>query len=545
MQEETKQTEEQQEAFPEVTLKTLPEGLQEACRRVGWHSLTPVQKKAIPYLLEGRDIMVQARTGSGKTGAFVLPLLEKLNPTLLQCQALVLVPTRELARQVAEEARRLSGDSGINVVEVYGGVGYKGQLDAFQRGAQLVVGTPGRILDHLLRRTLTLDHLDVLIFDEADRMLSVGFYPDMRQIQTYLPKKAYSAFMFSATYPAIVLRLADEFLNKPEMLSLSGDQVHVADIEHIMCKVPPMGKERILMRLIELENPSSAIIFSNTKRDVHYIAEVLKNFGYEAEAISSDLTQKKRERVLERIRNRHLRFLVATDVAARGIDIPDLSHVFLYEPPDDPESYIHRAGRTGRAGASGTVITFADIGQISEMKRIAYRYKIQLIEQEEPKDEEVTKVIEERITALLDAKRRGLDGLQGERIARLLDMAKNLAEDEDGLVQIAMLLDEVYQDSMRLAPSKPEPLDDEADEERPSKPRKKRTRKPKSDKPREEKSRDERSRDERPREEKPRGEKPKKESPREEAPRAEASDEDGEAKKRRRRRPRRRRPKSE
>ncbi len=533
MQEDTKTTEETRTPIPETTLSELPAGLQDACKRAGWNTLTPVQKKAIPYLLEGRDIMVQARTGSGKTGAFVLPLLEKLNPALLQCQALVLVPTRELARQVAEEARKLSGDSGINVVEVYGGVGYKGQIDAFRKGAQLVVGTPGRILDHLLKRNLELDNLEVLIFDEADRMLSVGFYPDMREIQRYLPQKDFSAFMFSATYPGIVLRLADEFLNKPEMLSLSGDQVHVAHIAHIMCKVPAMGKERILMRLIELENPSSAIIFSNTKRDVHYIAEVLKNFGYEAEAISSDLTQSKRERVLTRIRKRHLRFLVATDVAARGIDIPDLSHVFLYEPPDDPESYIHRAGRTGRAGASGTVITFADIGQISEMKRIAYRYKIQLIEQEEPKDEEVTKVIEERITALLDAKRRKLDGLQGERIARLLDMAKNLAEDEDGLVQLAMLLDEVYQNSMRLAPAEPEgKAEAQAEpEEKKSKPKRKRSRKPKpkSDIPR----------DAAPREDKPR------EKARDDQPKQAASPEEDTDKPRRRRRPRRRRPKSE
>lgn len=522
MQDESKTPAKEEAPLPEAVLTALPETLREACSRAGWGTLTPVQKKAIPYLLEGRDIMVQARTGSGKTGAFVLPMLDKLNPTLLQCQALVLVPTRELARQVAQEARKLAGDSGLNVVEVYGGVGYRSQLEAFQRGAQLVVGTPGRILDHLLNRALVLDNLEMLVFDEADRMLSVGFYPDMREIQRYLPKRNFSAYMFSATYPAIVLRLADEFLNSPEMLSLSGDQVHVADIEHVMCKVPAMGKERVLMRLIELENPSSAIVFSNTKRDVHYIAEVLKNFGYEAEAISSDLTQSKRERVLERIRKRHLRFLVATDVAARGIDIPDLSHVFLYEPPDDPESYIHRAGRTGRAGASGTVITFADIGQVSEMKRIAYRYKIQLIEREAPEDSEVTTVIEERITALLDAKRRKLDGLQGERISRLLDMAKRLADDEDGLIQLAMLLDETYQDSMRLAPAEPE-----GREQKKNASGRSRNRKPKQQ-----------SREQKPREERAEGSQSGGEQPREK--------QDGEGKKpRRRRRPRRRKPSGE
>ncbi len=526
--------------LPETSISELSEDLREACKRAGWPTLTPVQCKAMPYVLADRDIMVQARTGSGKTGAFVLPLLAKLNSTLLQCQALVLVPTRELARQVAEEARLLAGGTGINVVEVYGGVGYGTQLDAFRAGAQLVVGTPGRILDHLLKHNLDLDSIKVLIFDEADRMLSVGFYPDMRDIQTYLPKDGgYSAFMFSATYPGSVLRLADEFLNKPKMLSLSGDQVHVADIAHIMCKVPGMGKERILMRLIELENPSSAIIFSNTKRDVHYIAEVLKNFGYEAEAISSDLSQSKREKVLGKIRANKLRFLVATDVAARGIDIRELSHVFLYEPPEDPESYIHRAGRTGRAGASGTVITFADIAQVPEMKRIAMRYKIDLVEREAPEDSEVTEVIEERITALLDAKRRKLDALQGERIMRLLPMAKRLADDEDGVLQLAMLLDVLYQDSMRLAPAEPEQAKQAP--EKKAKPKKKRP--PRKRTPRAPESREGEDGDRRQTKENsaPRQQKAA-EAASEEPSEQSNGEQDGEApkKRRRRRRPRRR-----
>ncbi|KAB1441460.1 DEAD/DEAH box helicase [Pseudodesulfovibrio senegalensis] len=528
--------------LPQTSISELSETLREACNNAGWPSLTPVQCKALPYVLADRDIMVQARTGSGKTGAFVLPLLDKLNPALLQCQALVLVPTRELARQVAEEARMLAGGSGINVVEVYGGVGYGAQLDAFKAGAQLVVGTPGRILDHLLKRNLNLDSLKVLIFDEADRMLSVGFYPDMRDIQTYLPKEGgYSAFMFSATYPGSVLRLADEFLNKPEMLSLSGDQVHVADIEHVMCKVPGMGKERILMRLIELENPSSAIIFSNTKRDVHYIAEVLKNFGYEAEAISSDLNQNKREKVLGKIRANKLRFLVATDVAARGIDIRELSHVFLYEPPDDPESYIHRAGRTGRAGASGTVITFADIAQVPEMKRIAMRYKIDLVEREAPEDSEVTEVIEERITALLDAKRRKLDALQGERIMRLLPMAKRLADDEDGVLQLAMLLDVMYQDSMRLAPAEPEqaaPAPEQKASPRKKQPRK---RKPRNAEENRGENNGRQARSPKPSEPRSEPRPPREQQVASEGSANQGGDQDGEPKKRRRRRrPRRR-----
>jgi ATP-dependent RNA helicase DeaD len=334
------------EAPAPVTLESLSPAQRAAVTAAGWPGLMPVQERAIPYVTQGRDVMVQARTGSGKTAAFVLPLLEILDPAERHCQALVLVPTRELAQQVAREAQMLFGDSGLSVIAVYGGVGYREQMEAFRAGAQLVVGTPGRVLDHLMKRALTLDYLRVLVFDEADRMLSVGFYPDMKAVQRYLPSRLHGAFMFSATYPYNVLRLADEFLRAPELLSLSADQVHVADISHQFCEVPPMGKERRLVRLIELENPSSAIVFCNTKRNVEFVTAVLQRFGYDAEELSSSLTQAKREQVLGRIREGRLRFLVATDVAARGIDIPELSHVFLYEPPEDPESYIHRAGRT-------------------------------------------------------------------------------------------------------------------------------------------------------------------------------------------------------
>ena len=430
--------------------------MRRACERAGWTDLAPVQKKAIPYLMKGKDVMVQARTGSGKTGAFVLPLLEKLNPNKPECQALVLVPTRELAQQVADEARMLSGENGIRTVAVYGGAGYQAQLDAFREGAQLVVGTPGRILDHLMSRALILDNLRVLIFDEADRMLSVGFYPDMRQIQRYVPKRLFGAFMFSATYPHGVLRLAGEFLHKPELLSLSGDQVHIAEIEHVFCEAPPMDKERTLIRLIELENPSSAIIFCNTKNNVHFVTAVLKQYGYDAEEISSDLSQSKREEVLGRIKQGRLRFLVATDVAARGIDIRELSHVFLYEPPEDPESYIHRAGRTGRAGASGTVISLVNVIQKMELMRIARRYGIELQERKAPQEAEVIAAVEERLTALLEAKRRGITRLQGERMARFLPSVRKFAEDEESLSLLALLLDEFYQQSLHAAPPQPE-----------------------------------------------------------------------------------------
>lgn len=441
--------------LPEMTFDGLPTRLRDACDRAGWDKLMPVQERAMPYLMAGKDIMVQARTGSGKTGAFVLPLLEKLDSDTPQCQTLVMVPTRELASQVAAEARMLAGEKGIKVVAVYGGVGYKEQLDAFREGAQLVVGTPGRILDHLMRRNLVLDDLKVLIFDEADRMLSVGFYPDMVEVKRYLPSNLVGSFMFSATFPQSVLRLAEEFMHEPELLSLSSDEENITSIAHQFVEVQAMGKERKLIKLIELENPSSALIFCNTKRNVEFTAALLSQFGFDAEGLTSDLTQNRREKLMAQIKAGELRFLVATDVAARGIDIPELSHVFMMEPPEDPESYVHRAGRTGRAGATGTAITLVDVIQKMELERIASRFKIKFQEIKDPTEEDVSAIIEERLTALLEKRYRKLTNIQRERVSRFLPLAKKYGEDEEALALLAMLLDEIYQPTLHGKPVEP------------------------------------------------------------------------------------------
>ncbi|MBI9079732.1 MAG: DEAD/DEAH box helicase [Pseudodesulfovibrio sp.] len=439
----------------EITFEDLSDDLKDACDRAGWNDLMPVQQKAMPYLMAGKDVMVQARTGSGKTGAFILPLIEKLDPRKPQCQTLIMVPTRELARQVAEEARVLAGTDGIKVVAVYGGVGYKEQLDAFRDGAQLVVGTPGRILDHLVRRNLILDNLKVLIFDEADRMLSVGFYPDMVEVKRYLPRNLVGSFMFSATFPQSVLRLAEEFMHEPEILSLSSDEENVSAIAHQFVEVEAMGKERKLIKFIELENPTSALIFCNTKRNVEFTAALLSQFGFDAEGLTSDLTQNKREHLMAKIKEGKLRFLVATDVAARGIDIPELSHVFMMEPPEDPESYVHRAGRTGRAGATGTAITMVDVIQKMELERIATRFKIKFEEIKDPTEEDVSAIIEERLTALLEKKYRKLTNIQRERVSRFLPLAKKYAADEETLGLLTMLLDEIYQPTLHGKPVEP------------------------------------------------------------------------------------------
>ena len=428
-----------------VGMESLAPVLREAAARAGWDALMEVQSKAIPYLLAGRDIMIQSRTGSGKTGAFLLPALACLDPSRDVCQCLILVPTRELALQVAHEASVLFETTGMRSVAVYGGVGYGRQMEGLRAGAHLVVGTPGRILDHLLRRTLSLESLRMLVFDEADRMLSIGFYPDMKAVQRYLPGRHVPTHFFSATYPPHVLRVAGEFLESEELLSLSRKEVHIASIEHAFYEVKPMEKDRVLVRVLETENPAAAIIFCNTKANVHYVTALLQGFGYNADELSADLSQLKREDVIARLRKGEVRFLVATDVAARGIDIPDISHVILYEPPEDHESYIHRAGRTARAGADGTVISLVDIMQKMELIRIARQYGITLNARSTPSESDLASVVGDRLTAMLESRFRARTSLEREREERFLPLARFLAEDAETLPLIAMLLDDVYQ----------------------------------------------------------------------------------------------------
>ena len=435
-------------AKPMAKLEDMPEEIRKAVKKAGWRKLMDVQARSIPYILKRQDLMVQSRTGSGKTGAFILPLLKRLDGRKAECQALVLTPTRELAQQVHQEAEMIFGDSGLKSMPIYGGVGYGAQLDGLKSGVQLVVGTPGRILDHLQRGTLKLEKLRVLILDEADRMLSMGFYPDIERIKRELPDgKGINTYLFSATFPPRVMGLSREFLHKPETLSLSRDHVHVTDIDHRFCVVRGLDKDRALVRLIEVENPDQALIFCNTKAQVEYLAETLKNFGYRAEGITSDLTQKNREKLLSQMKNNQIRFLVATDVASRGIDIPDLSHVFLYEVPEDHEDYIHRAGRTGRAGAAGTAISMTGLIEQLTLKRLARRYKIEMQKVEMPTEEDMQNLMTERLMVMLEAHQHGLDPLARERIARFADVAQSLSQDDHGKALLAMILDSFYMDA--------------------------------------------------------------------------------------------------
>lgn len=435
--------------LPDATPDSLPERIQQAFKATGWKDLMPVQSKTVPYMVDGRDLIVQSRTGSGKTGAFLLPLFDVLDAERKETQALILTPTRELARQIHEEFERMKLGTpetfGLEAVLVYGGVGYGPQIKGLRRGVQVVIGTPGRILDHLERRTFKLDTLRAFILDEADEMLSMGFYPAMKTLKRYLPRQRQS-YMFSATMPPKVRSLGSEFLHEPSFINISSGQISVDSIEHRHYRVDRMDKDRALVSLIEMENPDSAIIFANTKREVEYLTKFLRNYGHNVDEISGDLNQKARERAMDRLRKGELRFLVATDVAARGIDVTDLSHVFQYDVPIDTEYYVHRTGRTARAGKAGTAITLTTIEDEGRLKSIARRYGIDLEKRELPDPEAVANRVAERMVVLLEERMRAKSTTTLEHLQGFIPMVKEVGRDNPEA--LAMLIDALYHEHM-------------------------------------------------------------------------------------------------
>lgn len=331
-----------------------------------------VQAQVIPVMVGGSDLIVQAQTGSGKTGAFGIPMVSSVDPRTKDTQALVLAPTRELANQVCAELATLAKPLGVRCLAIYGGVGYGPQIEGLKQGAHVIVGTPGRILDHLGNNRLSLKKVRQVVFDEADEMLSLGFWPDMKEIREYLPKKRQSC-LFSATMPEKVLALSRAFLNEPKFISLIGDHSSPSEIEHVFYLTSAQEKEKNLRIILESEDPDSAIVFCNTKDDVRYVTAFLQRNGFDADQISGDLNQSARERAMSRIKAGDLRILVATDVAARGIDIGGLSHVISYTSPETPEVYVHRTGRTGRAGKTGVAISLVsglDIGNFQYLQKV-------------------------------------------------------------------------------------------------------------------------------------------------------------------------------
>lgn len=362
---------------------------------------TPVQQQAIPLALGGKDLVVQSRTGTGKTAAFGIPIAESIDAESDSVQAIALAPTRELAMQVSEELARIGSAKGLKVQSIYGGDSMEKQIQGIRGGAQIVVGTPGRVLDLLKRRELVLDDVRMLVLDEADKMLDMGFAQEMSEIMTFVPAERQTS-LFSATVPLGIRGLIHNFLKDPEWISLSEDFAYVKEVRHTYIIAPAAHKEQVLYKLIELDQPTSSMIFCNTRNEVRSVSTFLARQGLPVAMISSDLTQSKREQVMARFREGTIRHLVATDVAARGIDIDDLSHVFIYSTPDSPEDYIHRAGRTGRSGRTGDVISLVAANDLVNFNRQANRYELELIEREVPTDAEISnRRVERLVTRLL------------------------------------------------------------------------------------------------------------------------------------------------
>lgn len=329
----------------------------QAIHNMGFEEPSPIQAEAIPYLIQGLDLVGQAQTGTGKTAAFGIPIVEKVNPRYKGVQALILTPTRELAIQVAEEISKIGKFRGVKTLPIYGGQPIDRQIRALKQGVQIVIGTPGRILDHLSRKTLYLEKVNMLVLDEADEMLDMGFVEDIEMILSQTPETR-QTILFSATMPEPIQRLTKKYLKEPKWITVSKDELTVPLIDQVYFEIKEKDRLEALCRYLDSIDMSQAIIFCRTKKGVDDLTQALHARGYGAEALHGDLTQVQRDKVMRKFRDGTAEILIATDVAARGIDVENVSHVLNYEVPQDPESYVHRIGRTGRAGRTGVAVTF-------------------------------------------------------------------------------------------------------------------------------------------------------------------------------------------
>ncbi|RPH90554.1 MAG: DEAD/DEAH box helicase [Calditrichaeota bacterium] len=373
----------------EETLKTI--------KHKGFEEPTPIQEKVIPLLLHSdKDIVGQAQTGTGKTAAFGLPLLERINPSAHEVKAIVLTPTRELTIQVAEELASMRGKKKLKIAPVYGGQSMELQMRHLREGVHIVVGTPGRIMDHLRRKTLKIDHLDYFILDEADEMLNMGFLEDVQEILKYTNTDKRN-LLFSATMPAEILQIAKTQMGPYEMIKVQDQQLTVEQTDQIYFQVSEANKFEALCRIIDYVEDFYGLIFCRTKNDSDQIAHRLLDRGYDAEALHGDLSQIQREKVMNKFKKRWVNILVATDVAARGIDVSDLTHVINFSLPHDPEAYVHRIGRTGRAGKEGTAVTFITPSEEKKLLIIERKTKAKIRREKLPQIKEIIEAKQVRI----------------------------------------------------------------------------------------------------------------------------------------------------
>ena len=425
----------QKKLFTELGLS--PE-LLKAVAKVGYEEASPIQGEAIPVLLNGSDVFGQSQTGSGKTAAFAIPAIELVDPALRAPQVLILCPTRELAVQVAEEVSKLAFfKRGVRELPIYGGQSYERQYRGLQQGSQIIIGTPGRVMDHIDRGTLKLDRIKMVILDEADRMLDMGFIDDIKTVLGKMPPERQTV-MFSATLPAPIQQLVKSFTRNPVNIRIQDQALTVPNIEQVYYELDRRAKVEVLCRLIDIEDIKFGLIFCATKMMVDELTEHLTARGYAADKLHGDMSQAMRERVMAKFRKRGLEFLVATDVAARGVDVDDIEVVFNYDLPQDSEDYVHRIGRTGRAGRSGKAITFVAGREIWKLQNIMRATKGKIHRARVPSANEVE---QKRTSAFYDLIRDTLEGGEYKRhdelIDQLLDQGHTPTDIASALIHLA------------------------------------------------------------------------------------------------------------
>lgn len=408
----------------------LSQELLRSIERMGFEEATPIQAQTIPLSLQNKDIIGQAQTGTGKTAAFGIPLVEKINVQHSAVQAIVIAPTRELAIQVSEELYKIGYDKRTRVLPVYGGQDINRQIRTLKKRPHIIVGTPGRLLDHIRRNTLSLAEVHTVVLDEADEMLNMGFIEDIEHILSNVPGER-QTLLFSATMPDPIKAIAKRFMKQPEHIRIKAKEMTVPNIQQFYLEVAERQKFDVLTRLLDLQSPELAIVFGRTKRRVDELSEALNVHGYSAEGIHGDLSQAKRLSVLRKFKEGTIDVLVATDVAARGLDISGVTHVYNFDVPQDPESYVHRIGRTGRAGKTGQAITFITNREHSILENIETITKRKMDQMIPPTFNEALEG-KQKMTA-----KKILDVMETEDLTLFEKAAKELLENYDATLTLA------------------------------------------------------------------------------------------------------------
>ncbi|RQD70764.1 MAG: DEAD/DEAH box helicase [Tindallia sp. MSAO_Bac2] len=409
----------------EQTLKAL--------ENMGFEEATPIQESTIPLLLQGKDVIGQAQTGTGKTAAFGVPMIEILNPAEGMVQGLVIAPTRELAVQVAEEINRIGQIKGIRALPIYGGQEIGRQIRSLKNKPHIVVGTPGRLMDHMRRKTIKMEKISMVVLDEADEMLNMGFIEDIETILKEVPTER-QTLLFSATMPKPIQKLGEQFMKDPELIRTKAKEMTVDLTEQSYIELMERKKFDVLCNLLDIQSPELGIVFGRTKKRVDELYEALQKRGYSAEAIHGDLTQSRRDQVMRRFKQGQVELLVATDVAARGLDISGVTHVYNFDIPQDPESYVHRVGRTGRAGKTGEAITFVTSREMDHLRIIEQSIKKKIQRKSAPSLSD----------ALEGQQRTAVDNLlriiENQEYLPYQEVAREMLEEHDSTLMVAAAL---------------------------------------------------------------------------------------------------------